>query len=219
MYNKLFTKILDSSIWLESVHTRLVWLTLIAAMDEDGFCPFAAVGNLAARARVPLQACQKAIDVLEGPDRESGNPANDGRRIERVPGGWVVLNAQAHRDMVTRAVVQTQTRERVRKHRANKAGNAPVTVSNEKLTLSEAVSEADTETETVKNVDQDHRTDVRKSHKVLVKLAHQAITETESESEGIERTKELAARARIPYNTGAVIRAYEAALKQREKAS
>jgi hypothetical protein len=92
-------------------------------------------------------------------------------------------------------------------------------VSNEKLTLSEAVSEAETETETVKSVDQDHRALARKSHKVLVKLAHQAITEAESESEGIERTKELAARARITYDSGSVLRAFEAALKQRAKAS
>ena len=43
MYNKLFTKILDSSIWLESDGTRIVWMTLLAAMDQDGFAQFASV--------------------------------------------------------------------------------------------------------------------------------------------------------------------------------
>jgi hypothetical protein len=52
MYNKLFTKILDSSIWLEPQATRLVWITLLAAMDEDGFCPFASGLNLARRAKM-----------------------------------------------------------------------------------------------------------------------------------------------------------------------
>lgn len=152
MYNKLFTKILDSSVWLESATTRLVWLTLIASMDEDGFCAFAAMGNLANRARVPLSACETAVKVLESPDPESADPDHDGRRIERVPGGWMVLNAQKYRDMVTRVVSQERTRERVRKHRAAKAGNAPVTVSNDPVTQSEAQSEADPSTDQIKTV-------------------------------------------------------------------
>lgn len=130
MYNKLFTKILDSSIWLESTPTRIVWLTFIAAMDESGFVQFSAVGNVATRARVSLEEAQAAIDCLEGPDDESGDPDNDGRRIERVPGGWMVLNANKHRSLVTRAIIQEQTRERVKRHRAKKRnGNAPVTPS------------------------------------------------------------------------------------------
>ena len=54
MYNKLFTKILDSSIWLEPSGTRIIWLTMIAAMDENGFVQFASVANLAHRARIEL---------------------------------------------------------------------------------------------------------------------------------------------------------------------
>ena len=128
MYNKLFTKILDSSIWLESMPTRIVWLTMIAAMDEDGFCQFASVGNVASRARVTRAEAQKAIDRLEGPDEDSGDPDNDGRRLERVPGGWMVLNAKKHRDMVTRVIVQEQTRKRVTRFReAKRSGNAQVT--------------------------------------------------------------------------------------------
>ncbi len=149
MYNKLFTKILDSSVWLESVTTRIVWLTFIAAMDEDGFAAFAAVGNLANRARVSLHQCEEALKTLEAPDAESADPEHEGRRIERVPGGWVVLNAAKYRTMVTRVVAQERTRERVRKHRSKKAvtvGNASVTVSNDPVTPSEAYTEADTET-------------------------------------------------------------------------
>ena len=147
MYNKLFTKILDSSVWLESASTRLVWLTLIAAMDEHGFAAFAAVGNLANRARVPLKACELAIERLESPDSESGDPDHNGRRVERVPGGWMVLNSEKYRNMVTRVIAQDRTRERVRKHRARKAGNAGVTPSNVQVTQSEAYSEAYTEAE------------------------------------------------------------------------
>ncbi len=148
MYNKLFTKILDSSIWLESDHTRIVWMTLIAAMDETGFVQFASVANLAHRAIVPLEAAEESVKKLEGPDANSSDPDNGGRRIERVPGGWMVLNAHKYRELVTRAISQEKTRARVAKHRAKlkaeDGGNGDVTLSNDSVTP----SEADTETET-----------------------------------------------------------------------
>ncbi len=145
MYNKLFTKILDSSIWLEDNPTRIVWLTFIAAMDEHGFCSFASAANVARRAVVTLKEAKTAIEKFERPDPDSGDSDNEGRRLERVPGGWIVLNATKYRDMVTRAIVQQQTRERVRKHRAGKARNAQTVTSqnsNANVTPSEAVSEA-----------------------------------------------------------------------------
>lgn len=129
MYNKLFTKILDSSIWLESTPTRIVWLTFIAVMDESGFVQFAAVGNVANRARVSMDEAQHALDVLQQPDPESSDPEHEGRRIERVPGGWMVLNAEKHRALVTRCIQREQTRDRVRRHRLKRTGNASVTPS------------------------------------------------------------------------------------------
>ena len=83
MYNKIFSKILDSSIWLEPTPTRIVWLTFIAAMDEAGFVAFASVGNVAQRAIVTLDEAKAAIDCLEGPDSESGDPAS-----EKCEGTW-----------------------------------------------------------------------------------------------------------------------------------
>lgn len=142
MYNKIFTKILDSSIWLEPTTTRIVWLTLIAAMDEDGFVQFASVANLAHRAILSLEDTQKAVACLESPDENSSDPEFDGRRIERVAGGWVVLNAPKYRQLVTRAVIKEQTRKRVATHRAKIAGNAPVTQGNETVTPSDSDSGA-----------------------------------------------------------------------------
>ena len=138
MYNKIFTKILDSSIWLEPDSTRIVWLTCIAAMDEDGFCAFASPANLAHRANVTLTAALAALEVLEGPDANSSNPDHEGRRLERVPGGWMVLNAPVYREMVSREVAKLGNRRRVARHRELKrACNAVVTPS-----------EAETEAET-----------------------------------------------------------------------
>lgn len=117
MYNKLFTKILDSSIWLEPTSTRIVWVTLLAAMDADGYAHFSAIDNLAGRARVTTAEAEAAIKCFLEPDENSENKSHEGRRVERVPGGYMILNFQAHRDMVNRDVQRYQTRQRVAKHR------------------------------------------------------------------------------------------------------
>lgn len=121
MYNKLFGKILDSSIWLESQPTRIVWLTLIASMDEDGFCAFASIRNVAQRAIVSHAEATRAIRILQSPDKDSSDPDHDGKRIERVPGGWMVLNSKKYRDIATRERAKMLTRERVRKYRERKS--------------------------------------------------------------------------------------------------
>ena len=144
MYNKLYTKILDSSIWLEPNPTRIVWITFLAAMDEDGFAQFSSVRNLANRAMVTDEDAETAVKTLESPDGESANKEHEGRRIERVPGGWMILNANLYRDIVTRTEKLRLNRERVAKHRAKKVcnavGNAPV-MQSEAVSVSEAVSE------------------------------------------------------------------------------
>lgn len=145
MYNKLFTKILDSTIWLEPDSTRLVWITFLAVMDEDGFVALSSVGNVAARARVSPEDTERAIRSLEGPDSIDPAQEHEGRRIERVPYGWMVLNAAKYRDLIRRETAKEQTRARVAKHRERR-GNADVTRSNEKVTPSVAVAVAVSET-------------------------------------------------------------------------
>jgi hypothetical protein len=136
MYNKLFTKILDSSIWLEPTPTRVVWVTLIAAMDRDHFAQFASIGNLAHRAIVSIEEASEAVKTLESPDPNSADKEFDGRRIERVPGGWLILNGQKYADIVTREEARRQTRERVARHRAKDKALQPVTepLRNENVT-------------------------------------------------------------------------------------
>lgn len=198
MYNKLFTKILDSSIWLESDTTRIVWLTLLAAMDEDGFAQFASVANLAHRARVPLDACLEAVKCLESPDIDSGDKDNDGRRIERVEGGWMVLNAEKYRLMVTRVVARERTRERVRKFREkrsnNVTSNAPVTVANVQVTP----SDTDTDTRSETRSDDDVVVSARPEPLITSPAAYQRL---------LERHAFIGSRLRVPNGLHAEFRA------------
>jgi len=114
---------------------------MIAAMDEDGFVQFASVSNVAHRAVVSVEEAQEAIKCLESPDLNSSNPENEGRRIERVDGGWMVINAPVYRSMATRIVIKEQTRERVRRFRENKGCNGDVTQGNDLVTPSETDSD------------------------------------------------------------------------------
>ncbi len=152
MYNKLFSKIVTSSIWLEPTPTRMIWITFLAVMDEDGFAPFASVANLAHTARIEMNEAAEAVKILESPDENSGDKDHEGRRIERVPGGWMVLNAGKYRDIVTRVVAREKTRERVRRFRERTSGNACVTASDGALrSVTPSDSYAVSETEVLKN--------------------------------------------------------------------
>lgn len=157
MYNKLFSKMLFSSIWVEPYPTRIVWVTFLAAMDEDGVVHLATVKNVAALAQVTVDEAEQAVAVLESPDPSSSSSEHDGRRIERFPGGWLVLNAKVYRDIATRDQARQRTAERVKRHRDRSTGNASVTVgngdvtpekrsSNGSVTVSETETEAETET-------------------------------------------------------------------------
>ena len=139
VYNKLFSKILDSSVWLAPDATRLVWITLLAAMDEEGFCQFATVANLAHRARVSLEAGAQAVKELESPEPDSATAEDDGRRIERVPHGWIVLNAGKYRELVTRVESLEANRRRVARHRAK--GKVTVTSGNGSVMTGNAMAE------------------------------------------------------------------------------
>ena len=127
MYNKLFASILDSSVWLEEPATKVVWVTLIAAMNQDGFAHFSALQNLANRAVLSIEETEKAVKILEAPDPNSADKEFDGRRIERVPGGWMLLNARKYHDTATRQIAREKVRKRVAKFRQRKRSQAETT--------------------------------------------------------------------------------------------
>ncbi|SEB98174.1 hypothetical protein SAMN05443244_2342 [Terriglobus roseus] len=158
MYNKIFSKILDSSVWFESNATRLVWITFLAAMDQDGMCELASPLVVAHRARVSVDEAEAALAILEAPDRYSSDTDHEGRRIERTAGGWLILNAHKYREISTAANKREKTRARVRAYRVRRnavansgSGNAAEAVCNaESVTANDVVttSEAEAETET-----------------------------------------------------------------------
>ncbi len=115
-YTKLFSEIITSSIWSEDDKTRIVWITILALKDKEGFVA-AALPGLANAARVSLEECIKAVTKLESPDEYSRSQEEKGRRIKKVDGGWQVVNHFKYRDGLSSDPEAVAARERQRKFR------------------------------------------------------------------------------------------------------
>lgn len=98
-WSPLFSSILDSSVWCPDKDVRLLWITMLAKKDADGVV-MAALPGLARAAIMSVEECGKALVVLESPDPHSRTSAFEGRRVEKVEGGWKVLNHEKYRDYV-----------------------------------------------------------------------------------------------------------------------
>lgn len=125
--------------------TRIIWLTFIASMDQDGFAQYASAANLAHRARVSLEEAEAAVAILEAPDKNSSDEENEGRRVERVPGGWMILNSEKYKDIVTASFARESVRVRVKRHRAKKANVTQCNVTSVTCNASETETHTDTE--------------------------------------------------------------------------
>ena len=153
-YTKLFQSLVTSSLWTESDRTRIVWITILAMADKHGEIQ-ASVPGLARLAGVPVEDCEKAIELFLSPDRHSRTPDHDGRRIEKIDGGWAILNHAKYRLMASDADRKNQSAERVKRHRERykalhvtpsnaplRTGNADVMPERDKADT-EAKAEAD----------------------------------------------------------------------------
>lgn len=140
-YTKLFNSILLSTIWSEDDATRIVWITMLAMADRNGVVE-AAVPGLAYIARVPVDACQKALEKLESPDEHSRSKDFDGRRIKKIDGGWALLNHAKYRAKLSEDERREYFRIKKQEQRAavhNVKDNGPDV---QKVTQAEADTEA-----------------------------------------------------------------------------
>jgi hypothetical protein len=126
-YTKLFNSILASTVWNEQHTTRIVWITMLAMKDRDGIVEGSLPG-LAVLARVTIQECKRAIEILSAPDPDSRTKVSEGRRIEPHADGWRIINHDLYQDRGSAEDQREKTRLRVERHRARKA--AIVTGSN-----------------------------------------------------------------------------------------
>jgi len=92
---------------------------MLASKDRDGVVE-TSVPGLARRARVTIEQCEEALSKLKAPDPYSRTKDNEGRRIEDVDGGFLVLNHEKYREKDSIEERRRKDAERARRYRERK---------------------------------------------------------------------------------------------------
>lgn len=118
-FTKLFSSITESTVWCEPDSTRIVWITMLAMADRKGRV-WGSIPGLANRARVTLEQCENALITFKSPDKYSRTPDNEGRRVEDIDGGWLLLNYEKHRAVQDDETIRESKRKWAERNRKSK---------------------------------------------------------------------------------------------------
>lgn len=119
-YTKLFNSILASSVWQESLATKVLWITLLAMADKNGIAE-ASIPGLAKIAGLSLADTETGLKSLEAPDKYSRTKDFEGRRIESCDGGWKILNHSKYRQKMSADDRREYKRIKQQEYRAEKS--------------------------------------------------------------------------------------------------
>ena len=91
----------DSSVWDEPYPVRVLWISMLALKNSQFVVLADSAYKLARRANMKEQEVIDALNVLSSPDIRRGEDQKfEGRRIEKVEGGWLILNGEKYRDLI-----------------------------------------------------------------------------------------------------------------------
>ncbi len=146
-FAKLFDAITESSLWGESKATRLLFVTMLAKADATGFVE-ASLPGIARAANLDQAETEEAMVILESPDEHSkdleANPQNEGRRVLKVPRGWMIINYEEYRNRRSDEDRREYMRKYMKDYRA-KSKQRVNTVNRSKPPLAQAEAEAEAE--------------------------------------------------------------------------
>ncbi len=116
-YTKLFNEIVMSTIWREPNHVRLLWITMLALKDQYHTVN-ASLPGLADAARISIDECLEALDILKNPDPFSRSKEFGGRRIDECDGGFLILNGEKYRKKLSTEERREYKTQKQREYRA-----------------------------------------------------------------------------------------------------
>ncbi len=93
---------------------------MLGMADRDGIVE-ASVPGLAKRAGVEITATERALEKFMSPDPHSRSPEFEGRRIEKVDGGWRLLNFDKYAYRLSDDDRREKGRQRTRRWRERKS--------------------------------------------------------------------------------------------------
>jgi hypothetical protein len=116
-FTKLDDGLIFSSILAEDDAVFKVWVLILSRTDGDGVARISPA-FLASVTRKTDGEVERCLQVLESPDARSRSLNDDGRRIQRVDGGYKVLNYSKYRQRADVEDVRAYERERKARQRA-----------------------------------------------------------------------------------------------------
>ena len=117
-WTPLWSKIVDSSIWFEPDVVRIVFITMLAKKDSDHVVRGTAF-NIAKWSNKTESEVISALKVLSSPDNKRiEKQPFDGRRIEKVDDGWLMLNGEEYRRKVSDEMRKARLRRAQNTYRA-----------------------------------------------------------------------------------------------------
>jgi hypothetical protein len=147
-YTKLFGTIVTSTVWQEDAETKVIWITLLALVDKNGVVE-ATIPGIAHIAKVSIEKVEQAMNKFLSPDHYSRSSEFEGRRIEKVDGGYLILNYSKYRAKMRSEERQEYQRKYMQNYRQKNPVNSNVNfVSqvNQNKPIAEAKAEAKAET-------------------------------------------------------------------------
>lgn len=148
-FAKLDSGIINSTIWVQPHDVLRVWIWFLSQSDQHGMVRVAAPA-LSLACMVPLDRVREILALLESTDPDSRSSADDGRRIRKVEGGWVINNYGTYRNRV--AVEEKREADRVRIAEKREAERECRVLSRPVASVANVanVAQADTDTDTEK---------------------------------------------------------------------
>lgn len=109
-FAKLDSGICDSSVWMKPHDALRVWIALLAKSDSYGIVRVSAPA-LAHQCFVTPERLAEIMADFCSPDPDSRTPKDDGRRLQAIEGGWLIINYLLYRDMMQRKAASHAERQ------------------------------------------------------------------------------------------------------------
>lgn len=126
-WTPIWSFIVDSSLWEEPYHVRLLFLTMLSLKDADHVVRWDGY-KLSKKSHIKPEECVDGLKVLSSPDKRRAafdcleEQQYEGRRIEKVSAGWLVLNGEKYREMVRSINIRKYKTEWQRQKREQEKG-------------------------------------------------------------------------------------------------
>lgn len=117
----VYSTLTDSTVWMCSKEVKILWVTMLVRKDPLTGIVELPLPGLARAAVLTLEETVAALKVLESPDPHSQSKEHEGRRIQKVDRGWLILNHEHYQDAMQQIRIERRRAYQALKQRQYRA--------------------------------------------------------------------------------------------------